>query len=291
MPGVASPNAAQILSTYPKTSPLATFGNPTSYTAAATQQAGDYDKIMQNYQGIFDNANANPVAYKPTTFTNVAPQTTQYNQSSDVTNSLNNLSSLAGTGGYDAGGIADLRARAIAPIRSVYANAEDNLNRSKSLSGGYDPGLNATTAKMTREEADQIGAATSSANAGIAQNVAANKIAAAPSYASAAAGANAAKTAADQANANTINQINEFNASNNLSNNQGNSQGALAAAQAQNQTKLGATQGMTSLYGTTPALTSTFGNQVMQAASSGQNQQQINNGMTQAYLNTASHFV
>lgn len=257
--------------------PLSQFGNPASFTAAATQQAGDYDQIMKNYQGVLNKSNNSPVGYTPTNFSPIAPSLAQYSQSPDVTSSLSNLSGLSNTGGYDQQGISDLRARGISPIRSIYANAQQNLERAKGLSGGYSPGLNATTAKMAREEADQIGKITTDVNAGIAQNVASNRLSAAPQYAQAAAGANQAQTQSSQNNAAIMNQINQFNAQNALANNQMNSQGALAAAQQNRQTGLGAVNGMTSLYGTTPALTNTFGNQVMQANSANQNQQQINN--------------
>lgn len=111
---------------------------------------------------------------------------TPYVQSEASKNSIANLANLAETGGYSEQGIADLRARGVSPIRAVYANAQRNVDRSRALAGGYSPNYNATTAKMAREMSDQIANQVTDVNAGIAQNVAGNKIAIAPSYSSAA---------------------------------------------------------------------------------------------------------
>lgn len=336
--------------------PTSLYGNPATFTAAANTQASDYDTIMKNYAQI---ANANPINVAPVSYNPITaaqatapaaisaqqiassapvsaaqltPQTANYEQSGDVTSSLADLSNLVNTGGYSDADIANIRARDISPIRSIYANAQQNVERQKALSGGYSPNFNAVQSKLARDEANQVGDVNTAANAGIAQNVASNKIAAAPSYASAAASANAAQAQADQANAAIINSINATNASNalnagefntttqnainqaNVGNqlqagefntqagmntnqfnttnanqaNEFNTQGALNAgqfntttalnaAQANKDTALKATQGQASLYGTTPALTNMFGNQVASAANINQGQQQLNN--------------
>ncbi len=257
-------------------SPTSSFGNPATFTAAANTQASDYDKIMAQYADLAKSYANNPISAASVSSPNVAPQTAQYSQSPDVTSSLSGLSDLATTGGYSDANIADIRARSISPTRSIYANAQQNVEREKALSGGYSPNFNAVQAKMARDEASQIGDINTNVNAGIAQNVASNKLIAAPSYASASASANAAQTAADQRNADIINQVNESNASRNLTANTGNADRSLMAQFNNRGNILGATQGMASLYGTTPALTNTFGNQVIQAGQLGQGQQQIN---------------
>lgn len=241
----------------PGGSPTSMFGNPNTFTAAADTQAKDYDKIMNNYGDIYGQARNNPLK-----FNSVSPQYGQYSQSADETGALANLSELSKTGGYDEKGIADLRARGVSPTRSIYASAQRNLDRSKSLSGGYSPNYGALTAKMAREMSDQIGAIDTNVNAGIAQNVASNRLAASGTYAGAASRANEAKTGASFNNANIGNEAQRFNSSGNLE------------AQRNNRSQaLDATHGMASLYGTTPALASLYGNQVMQARQSGQAQQ------------------
>lgn len=260
----------------PPVSPTTLFGNPATFTAAATQQAKDYDTIMQQYKDLAAKFSQNPLTTKPVSFSPIAPQTTTYAQSPDVTSSLASLKGLTDTGGYSAKDIQDIRERDISPIRSIYAQGEQELERNRALSGGYSPSFNATAAQMARDESQKISDVTTAANAGIAQNVAANKIAAAPSYASAAASANAAKTAVDEQNANIINQINQANQQ--LSTQIGEfNQGMDLQTQLANRGNiLNTIGGQASLYGTTPALTSTFGNQVSQATQLGQGQQNIN---------------
>ena len=58
---------------------------------------------------------------------------------------------FANTGGFTPQNIQDMRARSAAPMRAVYANAQDNLNRQRALTGGYSPNYAAASAKMARE--------------------------------------------------------------------------------------------------------------------------------------------
>jgi hypothetical protein len=129
-------------------------------------------------------------------------------------------------------------------------------------------------AAMSRGQAQQISDVTTAANAGIAQNVAANKIAAGGEYSQAAAAANQAQTQANQFNASLTQQAAMENAQLKVQMDEFNKQMGFATTGQQ----LAAIGGQASLYGTTPALTSTFGNQVMAATGAGQNQQRINQG-------------
>jgi hypothetical protein len=268
-------NSAPIYPSATPSSPTALFGNPATFTAAANTQASDYDTIMKSYSDILAKSAANPLTSQSVTSRYMVPQTSNYQQSADVTGSLANLSDLATTGGYSAQGIEDIRARDIAPTRGIYAQAQQEAERAKALGGGYSPNFNAAQAQMARDESNQISNIDTAANAGIAQNVASNRIAAASPYAAASSSANAAKTAADARNADIINQINMANEQNRLGSSEFNSAGSLQAQTANKSTALGATGGQTSLYGTTPALTKTFGDQTMQATGAGQSQQQI----------------
>ena len=359
----------------PSGNSLSMFGNPGSFTAAASTQASDYDSIMAQYKNLASGSANNPIAATPipqsnpqssapiapstinspsasftpttsstpTTYSSITPQLSTYNQGTDVTQSLSDLSNLTNTGGYSAADKANILSRDISPTTSIYANARQNADRQKAISGGYSPNSGAVEANMARDESNQISGISTTANAGIAQNVAANEIAAAPQYAQASAQANAARTAADQANTAIVNQINqanttnkmnvdqfntnnqtqvgefnaagqtnanELNANNQLQTNEQNAankmqadqfntttanaiaqanadrnnatnkfntQATMDAANANRQAQLAGIGGQTSLYGTTPALTNTFGNQVTQAANINQNQQQINN--------------
>ena len=271
MAGVRFNRNPDFLNSYvpPVGSPTKEFGNPNTFTAAADQQAKDYDKIMGMYGNLYNKANNDPLSFSP-----ISAQTSNYSASPDVTRSMSNLSELSRTGGYTDQGIQDLRERGISPIRSIYASAQRNIDRQKSLSGGYSPNYGALTAKMAREMADKIGGITTDVNAGIAQNVASNKLQAAPQYSGAAQRENEARTASEKGNADIINQINQFNAQMQMNAQKSNRGEAFDAA-----------SGMRSLYGTTPALTNLFGNQVMQAKGSNQQQQQIDEQRSRDRLN------
>ncbi len=293
---------------------FSSYGDPASFTAGATTQAGDYDSIMKQYQDLAssygNNTPVTPSTIGPSQAVNspnvasVDPTavTAPYSQSADETKSLADLSNLATTGGYSAADKANILARDISPTRSIYANAQQNADRNRALSGGYSPNFNASQTQMSRDAANQISDTSVAANAGIAQNVAANELAASGAYASDSASINAEKTSADLANANITNQTNQSNANRDVSVGTGNADRSTAVntgnvdrtnqvnsananiinqineanAQRNQAGKQAAIGGQTSLYGTTPALTNTFGNQVINAANTGQGQQQIN---------------
>ncbi len=94
-----------------------------------------------------------------------------------IDESLAGYSDFAKTGGYSPQDIQDLRARAIAPTRAVYANAQNNINRQRSLQGGYSPNFTAATAKMARDQAYSIGDANTNVNAALADSIRSGKLA------------------------------------------------------------------------------------------------------------------
>lgn len=259
----------------PNNSPIAPsngntlFGSPGSFAAAATTQAGDYDKIMDTYKQLGTrSASFNPLTPQ------LAPG---YNPSAATISGTGALTDLASTGGYSPSGIADLRARGIAPVRSIYSTAQQGLERSKNLSGGYSPNFAAASGKMARDMSDIIGQKETDVNAGIAQNVAQNKLQAAPALAAAGQEQDRARMAREEANNAIVNQINQINESI-----------RLQVQAANNQNLLSSAEGMRSLFGTTPAMASMFGQHVAEAAQLGQGQQEINNRRTQAQQGLAS---
>lgn len=84
---------------------------------------------------------------------------------------------FADTGGYSPQNIQDIRARSIAPIRSIYASAMDNVNRNKALAGGYSPNAPAALAKMAREQSYALSDQTTNAEAGLADAIRQGKLA------------------------------------------------------------------------------------------------------------------
>jgi hypothetical protein len=209
------------------------------YNTAVGQQAQDYSGLMQGYKNLLSGVKTpqqiqsqsySPQGYIPQTYTpqqiqattsykpqSYSPQqlstpiTQQYQQSGALSGAMGNLADLSQTGGYSPQDIADLRARGISPIRSIYASAQQNVDRQRALQGGYSPNYGAVSAKMARELSDQIGNQVTNINAGIAQNVAQNKLAIAPTYASEAAGQSNLSNQMGQTNAGIMNQANQFN--------------------------------------------------------------------------------
>ena len=234
----------------PPTDPLA--GNYQTYNAAVNQNAEDYDSIMQGYKGVLEKNQNN---LNPSLFKDYQPQQYQYSSSPQQQESISNLGGLSQSGGYSQADIADLRARGISPIRAIYANAKRNIDRQRTLQGGYSPNYTAATAKMAREEGALISDKTTDINAGIADKVAQGRLGIAGTYASAAGNQSDTANRYGRANIEDANEAAKFNAANKID---------LAKLRTGSDTS--ALQGMTSLYGTTPALASTFGNQALNAA-------------------------
>lgn len=131
-----------------------------------------YAQLMGQLQG---RMNQPGVQFNPFT-----PKEQVYSQSPELTNAIQMIRELAETGGYSESDKSNIRARGVSPIRSVYANAMQNLDRSKALQGGYSPGYTAATSKLTRELADRIAGQTTNVNADLAEKVAQGKMQMAP---------------------------------------------------------------------------------------------------------------
>lgn len=133
---------------------------------------GQYSQLMSQFQNLLTQPQQQ--------FTPFTPKEQQYSQSPELTNAIQMIRELAETGGYSESDKSNIRARGISPIRSVYANAMQNLDRSKALQGGYSPGYTAATSKLTRELADRIAGQTMNVNADLAEKVAQGKMQMAP---------------------------------------------------------------------------------------------------------------
>lgn len=243
-----------------------------AFGEAIPQQAGDYDEIMQGYRSMMGGG-SDPYAgllsrYKAelegggNKFSPVS-----YTEAPEFQQAFAKATELANSGGLSEGEQGSLRARAISPIRSVYANMQRNMDRQKSLGGGFSPNYNAVASRMAREGSEQIAGTTTNANAAIAEMVQKGRLAMAPEMAKLAAGKNE-----------LMNQVLLGNQSNQAKYNDSRAgllQGMNQAISGQQGRTADALRGMTSLYGTTPALVNTYGNIT-------QNQQQIGNQSAQA---------
>ena len=84
---------------------------------------------------------------------------------------------FADTGGYSSDDLANIRARAVSPIRSIYSGARRDIDRQRSLQGGYSPNRTAALAKMAREQSYTTADANTNVEAAIAQMVQQGKLA------------------------------------------------------------------------------------------------------------------
>jgi hypothetical protein len=60
------------------------------------------------------------------------------------------------TGGFSPQDLANIRARAVSPVRAVYQNAQQNVNRQRALQGGYSPGFGVLQDRMARGQSQGI---------------------------------------------------------------------------------------------------------------------------------------
>jgi len=239
------------------------------YGTSVEKQAGDYDDIMGKFRNIYDSAGSpdyeSRFGFKP-----YETAQTAYNKSPDTTRALSNLEELSRTGGLDASAQQNLRARGVSPIRAQYATAQRDMDRQRRLNGGYSANFGAVTSKMARDQSSLIADQMDKVNANIAEMVQSGRLSAAPNYASAAqAESNLAHGVATD-NTQAKNDANKFNAT-----------GMFESKRAQRGERLGAAQGMTNLYGTTPALSKLYGDQSLDTAQfeAGQKQQKKTNAL------------
>lgn len=241
----------------------------TLYKSTLGQTAGDYDSIMDQYKDFKPSNTPSPML----SFSPVTPSLAGYTRSKEFGNASSLFGDLAKTGGYSEGDINNIRERGISPLRSVYGNAQQNLSRQRSLQGGYSPSYNATSSKLTRELADLVSSKTTDVNAQIAEMVQSGKLAGATGMGNLGINSNSLVNQINQANANATNQANQLNATLPLSYGQYNKSINDESNANNNSAKLASISGQQSLYGTTPALANTFGQQVMELL----RQQQQNN--------------
>jgi hypothetical protein len=147
---------------------------------AYKQQGQDYSDIMNKFRDLYDRAgNISTNGLDLNANFNIP----SYQSTKDYTDAISKQKALAENGGYSPEDIANIRERGISPIRSVYQNAQRNVERQRALQGGYSPNFAVVSAKMAREMSSQLSDATTNINAQIAQQIAQNKIGATNAYA------------------------------------------------------------------------------------------------------------
>lgn len=183
--------------------------------------------------------------------TTMAPNRYQGN----INQALSGYGNFAQNGGFSPQDIQDIRARSIAPTRAAYANAGREANRASALSGGYSPNLIAARAKMAREQGQSLADANTNANAAIAQMQQQGKLAGLS-------GMGQLASSQGQFETGLQNNIDQQNL----------------------QRLFGSAEGMRGVYGTNPALASTFGNQALAAQGQNIDVQQLQNQLAQMIM-------
>lgn len=236
-----------------------TFMN--NYNTGVGKNMGSYDEIMQGYRGIVDDPTMggkwgrNPGAgFTPGTYT---PQEYTY---SDPFKSYGGYEEFSKTGGLSADDQSNMRARGIAPTRAIYQNALRGINRQKALQGGYSPNATAALAKNKRDMTQQITDANIGVNSDIAKMVQSGKLA----------GLGGMSDIEKQRLGAEIGK-NKYAADSRMWSEEmtGADRRYGAGLEAQyyrdpGDQVLQALGGMTNLYGATPGMAATFGNQVLQ---------------------------
>lgn len=231
------------------------------YTDAVNSDVGTSSALMGQYQDLFNTFKGSTAGQ---TFTPNIPtaQTYRYTPNENYLSALSRLNALADTGGYSPTDIQALRERAISPIRSIYEGANRDIDRSRTLTGGYSPSYNVLKAKMARESSEQIARAMNDVNANLAERVAEGKRGAISQLASTTAGENELMNRVGLSNTDIQNRF-AMNASD-LRNKA--DMMKLQLPTQNTETLAGILDRMKSLYGTTPGKSALYGSQAMQGA-------------------------
>ena len=226
------------------------------YQNAIGQQTKDYGNIMGAYNDFRNNLPS------PTKFSaqNVsAPRPAELSKSYGyLDEAMPGYREFAQTGGYSPTDIQELRARGVSPIRSAYGNTMMQLDRARALGGaGGAPNYIAARSRAQRELPQQMADAMTGVNANLADAIRQGKEFGLSGI------TGTGSTMGNLASAEAGRQLSaaEANQSANLQA-QSLGENSLQNRLGLNLSGLG---GEASLYGTSPGMASTFGNQALNA--------------------------
>jgi hypothetical protein len=227
-----------------------------NYSAASTRNMQDYSDIMGQYSDFYSGLGGpTKFSYQNVAATNPAEQQEAYGY---LREAVPGYRDFAETGGYSDQDIQELRARGVSPIRSAYGNTMMEMNRARALGGeGGAPNYIAAASKAERELPGQMADAMTTVNASLADAIRQGKEFGLSGLTGTGStmGGLASADAARMLQAAMSNQNADLQAQ------------SLSEQSLQNlrQSQLAALGGKTSLYGTTPGMSATFGNQALQA--------------------------
>ncbi len=215
-----------------------------NYGRGSEADFGNYNDIMGRYKQVFDDAGQDGGG-------NVNASHAGY---SDPFKSYSGYEDFSKTGGYSDDDIRNLRARGTAPVRAMYGNVQREMNRQRSLQGGYSPNFMASMSKMARDQSAAQADAQQNVEAGLAEQIRSGRL-------QGLGGMRDIETSRLGADV----DVSKFNAMADMNTGMFNNQ------QGQNKfnNRLNALGGMSGLYGTSPGMSGTFGNQLLQAVGQG----------------------
>lgn len=252
------------------------------YDQAAQRQTQDYGKLMSGYDD-FRQRLAAPTKFS---FQNVqAQRPAELGESYGyLREAMPGYREFAQTGGYSPTDIQELRARGISPIRAAYGNTMMELDRARALGGNAGaPNYIAALSRAQRELPEQLASATTNVNAGLADAIRQGKLAGLGGMTNVGGtmGGLASGEAGRQLQASLANQSADLQA-------QGMGEQSLQNRQQMDLAGLG---GQANLFGTSPGMASTFGNQALnswqQRAAMEQARQQFGLGAMDAQIRAA----
>ena len=247
-----------------------------TYQTGLAQNQQDYGNIMGGYQNFASNLG------KPTQFNYQdvsAERPAELGESYGyLREAVPGYREFAQTGGYSPTDIQELRARGVSPIRSAYSNTMMELNRARALGGaGGAPNYIAAASRAQREMPGQMADAMTGVNAQLADAIRQGKLAGLSGISGIGStmGGLSSQEAGRMLQAAMANQNADLQAQ------------QLSEQSLQNlrQNQLASLSGQTSLYGTTPAMASTFGDQALRAYQNRTNMEQIRNQYGLGLLN------
>ena len=250
-----------------------------TYVTGKNQNLQDYSNIMGGYGNFMsDISKQGPTkfGFERVNATNPKEQQEAYGYMREAAPGYREFSQ---TGGYSPTDVQELRARGVAPIRSAYGNTMMELNRARALGGsGGAPNYIAAASKAQREMPGQMADALTGVNAQLAQDIRQGRLAglAGLTGIGSTMGGLASQDAGRMLQASMANQNADLQAQ----------QLSEQSLQALRGLQLEGLRGQTSLYGTTPGLASTFGNQALDAYRNRMGLEQMRNNLGLGLLDT-----
>lgn len=242
-------------------------GMQNNYNQAVGGQQQDYGNIMNAYNQFRQGLSPTSFSYKNVS----APRPKELGESYGyLREAMPGYREFSETGGYSPTDIQELRARGMSPIRSAYGNTMMELDRARSLGGGGGaPNYIAALSRAQRELPEQMAGAMTDVNARLADSIRQGRMFGLQGISGTGStmGGLSSQEAGRQLQAALANQSADLQAQ------------GMGEQSRQNMfgNQLASIGGQANLFGTTPGMSSMFGNQALNAMQMRQGAEQARN--------------